>query len=235
MFRNSHRATHAVALACFALVAVGTTMSDAGMIDARMSAVALVCDGEFRTRRASIEGMTEASFAGTMHVALVADEDSVTAVRLQAFEDGKRTAVQTYILPPEDEAPVTGDMALLFPELLADGPAEAAAEPVAFEPAATPGELTIDTTDRQIVLRHMLESGPMMKAKVDGRPLVSTREKIETVEMRLDRSSGDISLVWGEDSVRDHRRPGAIRTSKVRLRDEKSYQAICMPVRQRAF
>ena len=85
------------------------------------------------------------------------------------------------------------------------------------------------------MLRHVLESGPMMKARVDGRPLVSTREKIQTVEMRLDRASGDISLVWGEDSVRDHRRPGAIRISKVRLRDEKSYQAACMPVRQRAF
>ena len=74
-----------------------------------------------------------------------------------------------------------------------------------------------------------------LKARVDGRPLVPTREKVETVEMRLDRSSGDLSLVWGEASVRNHRRPGAIRTSKVRLHNEKSYQAVCMPVRQRAF
>lgn len=168
-----------------------------------------------------------------MHVALVAEEDGVTAVRLQSFEDGERTPVQSYVTVPSEKPPATDEMAQLFPELLVDGPAEA--EPVSDEITATPGELTIDTTDREIVLRHVLESGPMMKARVDGRPLVSTREKIETVEMRLDRSSGDISLVWGEDSVRDHRRPGAIRVAKVQLRDEKSYQAVCMPVRQRAF
>ena len=170
-----------------------------------------------------------------MHVALLAQEDSVTAVRLQAFEDGRRTPVQYYIMLPFEKPPATDEMAQLFPELLVEGPTEADADPVAVELTATAGELTIDTTDRESVLRHVLESEPMMKARVDGQPLVSTREKIETVEMRLDRSSGEISLVWGEDSFRDHRRPGAIGVSKVRLRDEKSYQAVSLPVRQRAF
>ncbi len=100
---------------------------------------------------------------------------------------------------------------------------------------ASPGTLTIDTSEREVVLRHVVESGPVIKARVNGMPLVPTREKIETVEMRIDRSSGDMNLVWGEDSVRDHRRPGAIRTSKIQLRDEKSYNAVCLPVRQRAF
>lgn len=235
MFRISYRAALAAVLASFALVVAETGMADAGTIDARASAVTLVCDGEFRTQRASVEGTSEANYAGTMHVALLAEEDGVMAVRLQTFEDGKRTPAQSYILPPFEEPPATSEMALMFPELLVDGPVDAEAEPVAVEMTATPGELTIDTTDHEIVLRHVLESGPIMKARVDGRPLVSMREKIETVEMRLDRASGDISLVWGEDSVRDHRRPGAIRISKVRLRDEKSYQAACMPVRQRAF
>ena len=44
-----------------------------------------------------------------------------------------------------------------------------------------------------------------------------------------------MNLVWGEDSVRDHRRAGVIRTSKIQLNDEKSYRAVCLPVRQRAF
>jgi hypothetical protein len=234
MFRISHKAALAAILASCALVIGGTGTATAAT-NADASAVTLVCDGVFRMQRASIEGTSEANFAGTMHVALVAEEDGVTAVRLQSFEDGERTPVQSYVTVPFEEPPATDEMAQLFPELLVDGPAEAEAEPVAVEFTATPGELTIDTTDREIVLRHVLESGPMMKARVDGRPLVSTREKIETVEMRLDRSSGDISLVWGEDSVRDHRRPGAIRVAKVCLRDEKSYQAVCMPVRQRAF
>lgn len=203
--------------------------------EANAAAVALVCDGEFQTQRASIEGTTEANFAGTMHVALVAEEDSVVAVRLQAFEDGKLTPAQTFALPPVEEAPEVGEMALLFPELLVDGPGDVPEVPVEAAPDVTPGALTIDTTDREVVLRHVVESGPIIRARVNGRPLVQTREKIETFDMRLDRSSGNISLVWGEDSVRDHRRPGAIRTSKVRLHDEKSYRAVCMPVRQRTF
>ena len=238
MFGISHNAALAAlaaVLASFALVVANISTGDARMIDARASAVTLVCDGEFRTQRASANGMSEVNFVGTMHVALVTEKESVTAVRLQSFEDGKRTPVKSYILPPFEAPPATGEMARLFPELLVKGPPEPEAQPAVVEVAATPGELTIDTTDGEIVLRHVRESGPMMKARVDGRPLVSTREKIETVEMRLDRASGSISLVWGEDSVRDHRRPGAIRVSKVRLRDEKSYQAVCLPVRQRAF
>ena len=225
MFRFLHRAVLVAALASGAMTAA----------HANPAAVALVCDGEFRTQQAGLEGTTEAMFSGTMHVALVAEDNSVIEIRLQAFEDGKRTPVQTYALPPVEEEPETGEMALLFPELLVDGSVDAADMPMLPELAITPGELTIDTTDREVVLRHVVASGPMIKARVDGKPLVPTREKIETVDMRLDRSSGSISLVWGEDSVRDHRRPGAIRTSKVRLRDEKSYRAVCMPVRQRAF
>ena len=211
------------------LVTCGFAVAEAGA-----ASVALVCDGEFRFQRESVEGMTEVNFDGTMHVALVAEEDSVVEVRLQAFEDGTLKPVQTFALPPVEEEPVTGDMAVLFPELFVQGPVD---EP---DSAATtidviPGTLTIDTTDEEVVLRHVVESGPIIKARVKGRPLVPTREKIETIEMRLDRSSGDMNLVWGENSVRDHRRPGAIRISKVQLRDEKSYQAACTPVRQRAF
>lgn len=203
--------------------------------EAGAASVALVCDGEFQTQRGNIDGTTEANFTGTLHVALVAEENSVVEVRLQAFEDGKLTPVQTFALPPVQEEPETGDMALLFPELLVDGPGGAPEAPIMTETDIVPGALTIDTTDREVVLRHVVESGPIIKARVDGRPLVPTREKIQTFDMRLDRSSGYISLVWGEDSVRDHRRPGAIRASKVRLHDEKSYRAVCMPVRQRAF
>ncbi len=225
MFRISYRATICGVLASLAVVA-----GEAGA-----ASVALVCDGEFRTQRASVEGTTEAMFTGTMHVALVAEDDSVVEVRLQAFEDGARTPVQTFLLPPVEEAPETGEMALLFPELLEEGPVDPNAAPAMPDPAIIPDELTIDTSDSEIVLRHVVETGAVVKARVDGRPLIPTREKIETVDMRLDRFSGDLSLVWGEDSVRNHRRPGAIRTSKVRLHDGKSYRAVCMPVRQRAF
>ena len=75
----------------------------------------------------------------------------------------------------------------------------------------------------------------MLRAKVDGKPLVPTRERVATVDMRLDRLDGSLSLVWSENLVKDHKIPGAIRASKVRLRDEKTYDARCMPVRQRTF
>lgn len=219
MFRNWNRAVLVAATGlCFA----------GGPAAAKSSAVALVCDGEFRLQTARIDGTDETMFGGTMHVALVAEENSVVEVRVQSYEDGIKMPIQTFRLPLLEEEPDLGDVALLFPELLED-------EDTAPAPVPSPGVLTIDTSAKQVVLQQTVESGPMMKARIDGRPLVPTRQKIETVEMRLDRTSGDLSMIWSENSVRDHRRPGAIRASKVRLRDEKSYRAVCMPVRQRTF
>lgn len=116
--------------------------------------------------------------------------------------------IQTFRLPLVEEEPDLGDVALLFPELLEDE--DVADEDTAPAPVPSPGVLTIDTSAKQVVLQ-------------------------QTVEMRLDRTSGDLSMIWSENSVRDHRRPGAIRASKVRLRDEKSYRAVCIPVRQCTF
>ena len=219
MLRNWNRAV---------LVAATGLCLAGGPAAAKSSAVALVCDGEFRLQTARIDGTDETMFGGTMHVALVAEENSVVEVRLQSYEDGMKMPIQTFRLPLVEEEPDLGDVALLFPELLED-------EDTAPAPVPSPGVLTIDTSAKQVVLQQTVESGPMMKARIDGRPLVPTRQKIETVEMRLDRTSGDLSMIWSENSVRDHRRPGAIRVSKVRLRDEKSYRAVCMPVRQRTF
>ena len=224
MLRNWNRAV---------LVAATGLCLAGGPAAAKSSAVALVCDGEFRLQTARIDGTDETMFGGTMHVALVAEENSVVVVRLQSYEDGMKMPIQTFRLPLVEEEPDLGDVALLFPELLEDE--DVADEDTAPVPVPSPGVLTIDTTAKQVVLQRTIESGPMMKAQIDGRPLVPTRQKIETVEMRLDRTSGDLSMIWSENSVRDHRRPGAIRVSKVRLRDEKSYRAVCMPVRQRTF
>ena len=224
MLRNWNRAV---------LVAATGLCLAGGPAAAKSSAVALVCDGEFRLQTARIDGTDETMFGGTMHVALVAEENSVVEVRLQSYEDGMKMPIQTFRLPLVEEEPDLGDVALLFPELLEDE--DVADEDTAPAPVPSPGVLTSAPSAKQVVLQQTVESGPMMKARIDGRPLVPTRQKIETVEMRLDRTSGDLSMIWRENSVRDHRRPGAIRASKVRLRDEKSYRAVCMPVRQRTF
>ena len=224
MLRNWSRAV---------LVAATGLCLAGGPAAAKSSAVALVCDGEFRLQTVRIDGTDEMMFGGIMHMALVAEENSVVEIRLQSYEDGMKMPIQTFRLPLVKEEPDLGDVALLFRELLEDE--DVADEDTAPAPVPTPGVLTIDTSAKQVVLHQIVESGPMMKARIDGRLLVPTRQKIETVEMRLDRTSGDLSIIWSENSVRDHRRPGAIRASVVRLRDEKSYRAVCMPVRQRTF
>ena len=61
MFRISYRAA-----ICGVLASLAVAAGEAGA-----ASVALVCDGEFRMQRASVEGTTEAMFAGTMHVAPV--------------------------------------------------------------------------------------------------------------------------------------------------------------------
>ena len=96
-------------------------------------------------------------------------------------------------------------------------------------------DLRIDATADAISLSQSTERGPIKRARVDGKPLVPTREVVATVTMRLDRIDGSLSLVWGESRVKDHKIPGATRPSKIQLRDEKSYDAVCMPVRQRTF
>lgn len=225
MFRISNRLGTAAVLAAMI----------AGPVSASAAPITLVCDGEFRTQVASVDSVSEEMFGGTMHVALVREADEFVEVRLQAFEGETRMPVQTFALIPE--APVAeGDETMAASAVI---PGLNTAEPLGGADMAmnrSPVDsLEISATDEAITLQQTIESGPMMRAKVDGKPLVPTRERVATVDMRLDRLDGSLSLVWSENLVKDHKIPGAIRASKVRLRDEKTYDARCMPVRQRTF
>ena len=93
----------------------------------------------------------------------------------------------------------------------------------------------ITATDMDVMLTQSLESGPEIRARVDGKPLVMTRESIATTELFLDRINGDITMVWTENRVRDHKVPGAIRAAKVQLRNEKTFTGSCKPVAQQTF
>ena len=199
------------------------------------ASIGLVCDGEYRTQEEFVDKVAEDMFAGTMHVALVEDEGQFVEVRLQAYEGDTRMAVQTYALMamPENVSGDDADMGmtavpgLITPEKMAG--AENARQDMPAD------DLQINATAEAITLHQSTESGPIIRARVDGKPLVPTHEVVATVDMRLDRIDGSLSLVWGESRVKDHRVPGAIRPSKIQLRDEKSYEAVCMPVRQRTF
>ena len=142
MLRNWNRAV---------LVAATGLCLAGGPAAAKSSAVALVCDGEFRLQTARIDGTDETMFGGTMHVALVAEENSVVEVRLQSYEDGMKMPIQTFGLPLVEEEPDLGDVALLFPELLEDE--DVADEDTAPAPVPSPGVLTIDTSAKQVVLQ----------------------------------------------------------------------------------
>ena len=194
--------------------------------------VALVCDGEYRVQAAGIEGSTETSFPGTMHVALVEQDGRFVEIRLQAYEGETRLPVQQFLLAPEPEMMVDADTAPknhLMPKTALVTRADTPAIP------APASEIRIESSATEVMLHKTTETGPMMRARVDGRPLVPTRESIATIDMRLNRIDGGLRLVWSENRVRNHRLPGAIRSSKVRFLDEKTFDASCRPVRQRAF
>ena len=215
----------------------GIAAALAAMFAAPVSAasITLVCDGEFRTRVASVDSVSEDMFGGTMHVELVRDLDEFVEIRLQAFEGETRMPVQSYALmaaTPIAEAEETLVASAMIPGLNTSAPLIGVEIAMDNHPADA---LEINATDEAITLHQTVETGPMMRARVDGKPLVPTRERVATVDMRLDRLDGSLSLVWSENTVKDHKIPGAIRASKVRLRDEKTYEARCMPVRQRTF
>ena len=198
--------------------------------------IGLVCEGEYRTQAESVDSVAEDMFGGTMHVALVENEGRFVEVRLQPYEGDTRMPVQTYaLMTMPDEVPEgdeDGMGAAAIPGLVTSGRLAGAENAVQEMPA---DDLQIDATADAIVMSQSTERGPIIRARVDGKPLVPTREVVATVTMRLDRIDGSLSLVWGESRVKDHKIPGAIRPSKIQLRDEKSYDAVCMPVRQRTF
>lgn len=215
-----------------ALAVLVTSALAGGGAFASAKSVALICDGEYRTTTGAIEGSAETSFTGTMHVVLVEQDGRFVEIRLQAYEGETRMPVQQFMLTPEpvtmidaDTAP-TGQMSRKMAQVT---------QPVMPDAAASASEIHIEASNTEVVLHQTIESGPMMRARVDGRPLVPTRESVATVDLRLNRIDGGLSLVWGENRVRNHKLPGAIRASKVRLRDEKTFDASCRPVRQRTF
>ena len=137
-------------------------------------------------------------FGGTMHVALVEHEGQFVEVRLQAYEGDMKMPLQTYAVmmeveeAPEDEAVTT---MTAVPGLVTAGKLAGAEDARTEMPA---DELKIDATADAITLHQSTERGPIIRARVDGKPLVPTRELVATVDMWLDRINGSLSLVWGE-------------------------------------
>ena len=187
------------------------------------------CEGEYRTQEASIDSVAEDMFGGTMHVALVKHEGQFVEVRLQAYEGDMKMPLQTYALMIEAEETIEDEAPAAM-----TGPVTAASSLAPRMHTAFPAdELKIDATADAITLHQSTERGPIIRARVDGKPLVPTRELVATVDMRLDRINGNLSLVWGESRVKDHKIPAPFaraRSSFVTRRAPKPSACPCASV-----
>ena len=191
-------------------------------------AVALVCDGEFRTQVASIDGSDETMFGGTMHVALV--RRGKVSSRCGCNPMRARHACRSR---PIMAAARRGRARSRRRGASVPGTSEDR-NPRRTRTRRTGcrrpwRSLTIDTTAKQVVLQQTVESGPMMRA---GSTASRWCRRARRSRPWRCGSTGRaaISACLEREPGRDHRIPGAIRASKVRLRDEKTYRAVCMPV-----
>jgi hypothetical protein len=197
----------------------------------------LVCDGTFQLVTGSADSSTEEIFDGPVHLVLVDREGDFVEVRAQAYERG--------ILVPEQVFTLGGGVHAGMTDTAYAGLVGQAAALVLNDSTITkapampenPNDLMVEitATDMDVMLTQILESGPENRARVDGKPLVMTRESIATTELFLDRINGDITMVWTENRVCDHRVPGAIRAAKGQLRIEKTFAGSCKPVAQQTF
>ena len=199
-----------------------------------LKTVGLVCDGSFQVITGGVDSAVEEVFDGPAHLALTMRDDDFIGVTVQTFERG--------ILMPEQVFALGGGM-LAGSLDTADASQLGATMAVVLDDSSTSTlpagnddlMVEITATDIDVMLTQSLESGPVIKARVEGRPLVPTRESVATTELYLDRINGEVTVNWTDNRVRDHKLPGAIRAAKVQLRDEKIFTGSCQTVAQRAF
>ena len=206
-------------------------------VPVEITTVGLVCDGQFEVITGGVDAQAEEMFDGPVHLVLVARDGDFVEVRMQAFERG--------LLMPEEIFTLGGGLAAAGLDMADAGQAGGLTPVVVDDSHVMSGMadmidqddlmVEITATDLDVMLTQSLESGPVIRARVDGKPLVPTRESIARTDMYLDRISGAVTVNWTDNRVRDHKLPGAIRAAKILLRDEKIFTGSCKPVAQRTF
>lgn len=93
----------------------------------------------------------------------------------------------------------------------------------------------IVATDDELILTARSESGGMVEALVDGRPLTPTYEVVKDMSLRLNRFNGRLEIDWKDHEVRDYKPVGAIRSTKKRYSDIKRFEAMCKTMQERLF
>lgn len=204
-----------------------------------LKTVGLVCDGSFQVITGGVDSAVEEVFDGPAHLALTMRDNDFVGVTVQTFERGILMPEQVFALgggmlagslDTADASQSGGTMAGGTMAMVLDDSSTSTL------PAGNDDLMVeITATDIDVMLTQSLESGPVIKARVEGRPLVPTREIVATTELYLDRINGEVTVNWTDNRVRDHKLPGAIRAAKVQLRDEKIFTGSCQTVAQRAF
>ena len=219
------------------LMAVSIAAHAEDPVPVEITTVGLVCDGQFEVITGGVDTQAEEMFDGPVHLALAARDGDFVEVRMQAFERG--------LLMPEEVFTLGGGLAAAGLDMADAGQAGGLMPVVADDSRSMSGMadmidqddlmVEITATDIDVMLTQSLESGPVIRARVDGKPLVPTRESIARTDLYLDRISGAVTVNWTDNRVRDHKLPGAIRAAKIQLRDEKIFTGTCKPVAQRTF
>lgn len=95
--------------------------------------------------------------------------------------------------------------------------------------------VNIMASDDELLLKARSESGGLVEALVEGRPMTPTREIIKDMSLSLNRFNGRLEIEWKDHEVRDYKPIGAIRSTKKRYSDIKRFDAMCKTMQERLF
>ena len=95
--------------------------------------------------------------------------------------------------------------------------------------------VNIVANDDELLLSARSESGGLVEALVDGRPMTPTREIVKDMSLSLNRFNGRLEIEWKDHEVRDYKPVGAIRSTKKRYSDIKRFDAMCKTMQERLF
>ncbi|WP_438996757.1 hypothetical protein [Candidatus Puniceispirillum sp.] len=95
--------------------------------------------------------------------------------------------------------------------------------------------VNIVTSEDELLLSARSESGGLVEALVEGRPMTPTREIVKDMSLSLNRFNGRLEIEWKDHEVRDYKPVGAIRSTKKRYSDVKQFDAMCKTMQERLF
>ena len=95
--------------------------------------------------------------------------------------------------------------------------------------------VNIVASEDELLLSARSESGGLVEALVEGRPMTPTREIVKDMSLSLNRFNGRLEIEWKDHEVRDYKPVGAIRSTKKRYSDVKRFDAMCKTMQERLF